>query len=655
MNNNTRMKFFHRIDKILFSTVYLLLLVCGFYACASIGSPAGGDYDIDPPRFVKSDPAPNTILYDRNKITLFFDEYISIEKPSEKVIITPPQKKAPEIKSLGKKITVGLRDSLIPNTTYTFDFTNGIVDNNEKNAIEGYTFAFSTGDVVDSLAISGLLLNAENLEPMPNIMVGIHSDLSDTAFTSLPFLRTSQTNELGRFWIRNVAPGNYHLFALNDANRDFKFDQPGEAIAFDDSLIIPYFEPAIRMDTIWKDSLTVDSVKEIHYNRFMPDNIILRLFKEEFDLQYLSKTERSDSSKFVITFNSKAETLPAVYLIDEEAEKAEWYVMEQSPDRKILTYWISDSLIYQKDTIKIKIDYMAHDTLNALVSMTDTINLIQKKKEAPKKDRKKGKETENEREPLNVNITPSGAMDIYDTIKITFSEPLLYFEPHLIHIQQKVDTLWEKQDFPILQDSLNPRMYYIAHKWPYDQEYRIDIDSAAIFSIYNNWNDSIKANLKTRPEDAYGHLYIGIEGIESRGFGQLLDGSEKVVRESFLINGELAFENLKPGKYFLRYIDDTNGNGKWDIGNYTEKRQPESVYYHPAAFELKEFMGEWEQTWNVTELPVEKQKPLEITKNKPKEKQPKRNEDRRNENQRNSNTRNSSAQSMPGIPGVSRF
>ncbi|MDR0682493.1 MAG: Ig-like domain-containing protein [Dysgonamonadaceae bacterium] len=637
------MRFFYQIEKVLFATVYFLLLVCGFYACASMGAPAGGDYDIEPPRFIKSNPEPNTIRFNRNKITLFFNEYISIEKPSEKVIITPPQKKAPVIKSIGKQITVELRDSLIPNTTYTFDFTNGIVDNNEKNTIEGYTFAFSTGEVVDSLVVSGLLLNAENLEPMPNVMVGIHSDLSDTAFTSLPFLRTSQTNELGRFWIRNIASGSYHIFALNDANRDFRFDQPGEAIAFDDSLIIPSFEPAVRMDTIWKDSLTIDSVNEIHYNRFTPDNIILRLFKEDFNLQYLLKTDRIDSSQFTVNFNSKVDALPAVYLIDDEENETEWYVLEQSSDKKTLTYWITDSLIYQKDTINIKIDYMAHDTLKALESKTDTIKLIQKKKEVSKK--KKGEE--NKMEILNINITPTGTMDIYDTIKFTFSEPLLYFEPHLIHIQQKIDTLWEKRDFPILQDSLNPRVYYIDHKWPYGQEYRIDIDSSAIFSVYGKWNDSIKVNLKTKPEDAYVHLYIGVEGTDGPGFGQLLDGSEKIIKESLLQEGELVFENLKPGKYFLRYIDDKNGNGKWDIGNYAEKRQPEPVYYYPAVFELKEFMGEWEQTWNVTELPIEKQKPLEIVKNKPKEKQSKRKED---ENKRNSNTRNSS-----GIQGMSRF
>lgn len=633
------------------ATVLLLLLACGFYACASMGSPAGGDYDVEPPRFLKSDPLPNTTRFDRNKITLFFDEYILIEKPSEKVIITPPQKKAPDIKAVGKKITVELKDSLIAHTTYTFDFTDGIVDNNEKNALEGYTFAFSTGDVVDSLVISGLLLNAEDLEPMPNILVGIHSDLSDTAFTSLPFLRTSQTNERGQFWIRNVAPGTYRIFALGDANRDFQFDSPGEPVAFGDSLVVPSFEPAVRMDTVWKDSLTVESIREVAYNRFLPDNVTLRLFKEDFHLQYLSKAERVDSAQFVVTFNSEAEPLPDISLTGGEEPGAGWYVLEQSPDRKVLTYWISDSLIYRRDTLLIKMDYCAHDTLQELVSMTDTLKLIHKKREAPK--REKGKEAEPDF--LKVNITPAGTLEVYDTVKITFSEPPLHFGPHLIHIQQKVDSLWEKRDFPVVRDALNPRVYYIDSPWTYAQEYRVSIDSAAVFSIYNKWNDSIKTNFKTRQEDGYGHLYIRLEGIEGQGFGLLLDGGEKVVRKSSLIDGELVFENLRPGKYYLRYVDDRNGNGEWDTGNYAEKQQPEAVYYHPAAFELKEFMGEWEQAWNVTDLPVEKQKPLEITRNKPKEKQPKRNENSRNDQQRNSNTGGARSQRAPGMPGASPF
>jgi hypothetical protein len=252
---------------------------------------------------------------------------------------------------------------------------------------------------------------------------------------------------------------------------------------------------------------------------------------------------------------------------------------------------------------------------------------------------------------LKIDITPAGAMDVYDTLKFTFSEPVLPFKTNLINIQQKVDTLWEDRDYPILQDTLNPRKYYIDFRWPYNQEFQIRIDSASLFSIYGKWNDSINVKFKTKAEEEYGDLYISITGSEGPGFGQLLDGSEKIVRETPLENGDLVFEDLKPGKYFLRYIEDFNGNGQWDTGNYAENRQPEPVYYYPGFFEIKKYWS-FEQPWNITELPVDKQKPLEITKNKPKEKQPKR-DDKKNENQKNSNSRAPSG--IPGMSGMPRL
>ena len=621
--------------------VLYLLVISGLYACASMGSPGGGYYDVMPPVFVKSDPAPNSIRYNKNKITLLFDEYIVLEKPSETVIITPPQTKMPDIKAVGKKITVELKDSLIPDVTYTFDFTNGIADNNEKNVLEGFTFAFSTGDVIDSLIISGLLLNAENLEPMPNTMVGIHSDLSDTAFTQTPFLRTSQTNEHGRFFIRNVAAGTYHLFALSDMNRNFKFDKVEEAIAFCDSLIIPSFEPAVRRDTVWIDSLTVDTVREIHYNRFLPDEVVLRLFQENYERQYLSKIERTDSTLITLTFNDPVKEIPILTVIDELTDEADWLLLEKSPDRRVISYWITDSAVYRKDTLHIAAHYLAHDTLNILTARTDTVRLI-KKKIVPPKDNKQNAKEEGEGEeplaPLNIKISAQGVIDVFDTVKIVFPEPIRPFSREQIQIRQKVDTLWEARDFPLIRDSLNPRVYFFDYPWPYEQEYQIRIDSAALVSIYGKTNDSIQVNFKTKTEKDYGQLIIELSGNEYIGFGQLLDNSDKPVANVALEEGELVFFDVKPGKYYLRYIDDANGNGQWDTGNYAENRQPETVYYYPESFEITAWM-EVAQTWDIKVLPPEKQKPLEITKNKPKEKQqPKRdNNSSINETKRSSN------------------
>ena len=179
----------------------LLLVLCGvfllvtMYSCANMASPNGGPYDETPPKFISSLPAPNQTNYKGKKVEILFDELVQLDKPSENVIITPPQMQLPVIRAAGKKVVVELKDTLKENTTYTIDFTNSISDNNEKNVFENFSFAFSTGDVIDTLEVSGILLNAENLEPMPGITIGLHKNLEDSAFVKLPFDRTSRTND----------------------------------------------------------------------------------------------------------------------------------------------------------------------------------------------------------------------------------------------------------------------------------------------------------------------------------------------------------------------------------------------------------------------------------------------------------------------------
>jgi len=628
--------------------LFLFFLPILFPSCASIGSPNGGEYDTIPPVFIGSNPAPNSINFRGNKIELHFNEYISIEKPAEKVIITPPQSRMPVIKSMGKKISIELKDTLTIGPTYTFDFTNGIVDNNEKNPIEGFTFAFSTGDVIDSLIVSGLLLNAENLEPMPNIMVGLHSNLDDSAFTSQAFIRTSMTNDMGKFWIRNVAPGTYRLFALNDRNRNFIFDQETEDIAFYDSPINPDYISSIRIDTIKIDGLTNDSINEVSYNRFIPDDIIMFLFKEAAGIQYLSRHERPIDRQLVLRFNSKVESFPTLNLLSGDSSNnfsSDWFIEEFSIDKKDITYWITDSIVCKQDTIIIEANYQVSDSLNNLISVNDTLKFVLRNRETS--NRENQPESKKRTNILKIDWTAKSNMEVFDTLKITFSEPVFDFDLNKILIQQKIDTLWEDRNFPIVRDSLNPRVFFIDHKWFYEHEFRIRIDSASIFGIYDTWNDSISTTFKFNSEKEYGNLYINITGGAGAGFGELLDNSERVIRRSPLENGELIFEDLKPGNFFLRYIEDTNGNGKWDPGNYSEGLQPEKVFYFNSALNVNKY-GEHSQDWDIRQLPVENQKPLEITKNKPQVRQQRRT-DQRDQNRQQNTGRSNQGGSIPGL------
>ena len=600
-----------------FRLLYGMLLLTVIYSCANIGSPNGGPYDETPPKFVSSTPVPNQINYTGKKIEILFDELIQIEKPSENVIITPPQMELPVIRSAGKKAVIELKDTLKPNTTYTIDFTNSISDNNEKNVFENFSFAFSTGDIIDTLEVSGVLLNAENLEPMPGITIGLHNNLEDSAFVKLPFVRTSRTNDKGQFTIRNITPGTYHIFALNDVNRDYKFDQPGEDIAFLDSVIVPSFELTTRQGTTWKDSLTIDTIRTVGYTRFFPDNIELRLFKEKFERQYMVKPERPDEKYFTLRFNTKLDTVPVPVPINFTPEDSTWYFVQQTEGGTAVNYWLADSTVWKQDTLQVQVSYPKSDSLNILRPQTDTVQLVLRRRPAEKKKKKK----KDEPDPivfLGMQVDAPSSMDLFDTISVTFNEPVLDINKEMFFLDQKIDTVWNTVDFDFFPDSTNSLNYFIRRPWKYGEEYRIEVDSAAIHSLYGKWNDFFTGEFKIKKEDEYGYLYLNINGVDTTAFVELLSSGDAPVRKAKVKDGGVLFMDLKPDKYYARIVIDTNGNGVWDTGNYIEKRQPEEVYYSPKMYEI---MQNWqvEETWNVNSTPLAKQKPLEITKNKPKE------------------------------------
>jgi hypothetical protein len=592
-----------------------IFLTCIAYSCANMASPNGGPYDETPPRFIGSRPLPNETNIKPKRIELVFDEIVQIDNPLENVIITPPQLMMPVIRSINNRITIELNDSLIDNTTYTIDFTNSISDNNEKNAIDNFTFAFSTGDVIDSLEISGILLNASNLEPMPGITIGLHSNLEDSAFTSETFLRTSRTNDRGRFTIRNIAEGTYRIYALNDVNRDFKFDQPAEDIAFLDSIIIPAFEFTTQQDTIWRDSLTVDTILVRPYTRFTPDDIELFLFKEDFSRQYLLRAERPSENRGILRFNAPLDTIPALTPVNFTPTDSSWYFTQLAEENTAVNYWFTDLSFLDQDTIKFEVTYPRSDSLNILRAHTDTLDFVMRRRQAR---RSRDNDEEETRLPLGMSIKASGTMEVYDTIRIEFNEPVLDFTAEHILLEQAVDTLWHEVDFHLYQDPDNSLAFFIERKWQYGEEFRISIDSATVFSLYERWNNAFESEFKIKQESEYGHLYIETLNVDTTAFVELLTAGDLPVRKATVNDGGALFMNLRPGKYYARIIIDTNGNNEWDTGNYADKRQPEAVYYCPTAFDIMSNF-QIEHTWDVTGTPVTRQKPLEITKNKPRE------------------------------------
>lgn len=619
--------------------IFLLFLPAGILfllnSCANIASPTGGLYDETPPRVIRSNPQNNELNVKRRILEIEFDENIKIEKANEKVIITPPQLDLPVIKSVGKKAVVELNDELLPNTTYTIDFTDAIVDNNEGNPLENFSISFSTGDQLDTLAVSGKVLTAENLEPSQGIYVGIHSNMDDTAFVRIPFERISRTDSRGRFTVRGLASGKYKIFALNDKNRDYKYDNPQEAIAFLDSIIIPSSMPAVRQDTIFKDSVTIDTIKEVNYTRFLPDDILLRSFSSVFQRKYFQKHERPMREKLNIFFAAPTEE-PTFELLKPASVNEDWYVMEKSKGNDTISLWISDSLISRQDTVIMKMNYLKTDTLNQDLMQSDTLSFNFRE---PRQSRREKEDEEKKAEIrfLGVNHNIRSPHEIYSPIQLEFEQPVIDFDSLKVQLTHEVDSVFTPIKFTMISDTLNPRKYTLQHKWEPAGKYKLTIDSASVHSIYGLWNNKVEQAFAVKALDQYGNIMFQLSGLPSdkTAYVELLDKSDKPFRKVRVKNNEALIFDINPGTIYARLFIDDDGDGEWTTGDYEKKRQPEMVYYYPREYEIRAFTDH-EEAWNVTELTLDKQKPLDITKNKPEEKKRRNlNEERQRQQQQN--------------------
>lgn len=614
-----------------------LLIVILLYSCASIGRPEGGPRDETPPVLVGSNPDMNATNIEKSKIVLHFDEYIKLENASEKVVVSPPQLQQPIIKPAGKKINVTLQDSLIPNTTYTIDFGDAIVDNNEGNAMGFFTFTFSTGDVIDTMAVSGTVLESKNLEPIKNILVGLQANLNDSAFTSIPFTRVALTDSKGHFTIHGVAPGKYNIFGLADTDKDYKFSQKSEKIAFLDSLIIPSVESIIKNDTIWKDSLTIDTIISKNASKYMPDDIVLKAFNEVVYSQYLKKSERKKENVLTLYFSELADSVPSVKGIN--FDESTLVLDCKLPSDTIINYYVRDSSVFSKDSLYMQIEYLHTDTLNQLVNKTDTVLFYYKHKvEKPNKKSKTKtdeKEVENkedsddesvetpEVEHIVFDLKAESAFDIYETVDIAFTTPIDSFDFNKVKLQVKNDTIWEDvsepQSINIERDVEDIKIYSLYYNWKPGSQYKITVDSAAIHDIYQLSNKEESKEFTVKKIEEYGSIEFNISGLGNQvAFIELLNTNDEVERTMDVVNNKCAFYYLNPGKYGARLIIDRNNNGIWDTGNYEQKLQPEEVYYYPN---LVEFKANWDtnQDWDITATNLINQKPNDLKKQKPDE------------------------------------
>lgn len=611
-----------------------------------MGSPDGGWYDEKPPVVMHTSPANGAVGVNQKRVTIYFDEFVTLDNATENVIISPPQTEQPDIKVKGKSIVVNFKDSLKEATTYTVDFSDAIKDNNEGNPLGNYTFTFSTGGAIDTMQVGGYVLDAETLEPVQGTQVGLYllgdSAEADTTivrrFTTEPMLRVSRTDQSGHFTIKGVKPGRYRIYALKDVDNNFMLTPgSGEQMAFLDETIVPSVFDDTRQDTTMLDSLRIKSIERVRYKHFMPDNVILRAFTEPRTDRSFIKNERLEPEKFTLYFSYGDSLLPQIRGLNFDIDGK--YILEQSQKNDTLTYWLTDTAHVNTDSLEIEMTYRMTDSLGVLQPQTDTLMLLPKvsyekrlkerqkeletweKQQAKRKKRGEPYDSIKAPDPLKVNIVAQSKFDPDKTITVEFPSPMAKVDTSMVHLYVERDSTWYNADCVVRnKPNGNNRTLEIVSKWEPGLQYSFETDSAAFVDIYGKVSKKEKFGFKVKALEEYGTFQMNIPSLAGQNLVcQLYDSSDKLVKEVKTSNGTAKFMYLDEKEYFLRVIVDTNGNGIWDTGKFETMLQPEQVYYYNKPINCR---AKWDITeiWNPSDTSLNRQKPSKLMKTKTSEK-----------------------------------
>lgn len=522
----------------LFNFIFLIGMTFVFVNCANRGNPSGGPKDEAPPIIVKAIPDNFSTNFKSNEIRVFFDEYIKIKDIQKQLIISPPLKYQPEIKPLGaasKYISIKIFDTLKPNTTHAFNFGNSIIDNNEGNPYPFYRFVFSTGAHIDSLRVTGQIVDALKKQPETFVNVALYE--VDSTFTDSiiykepPRYITNTLDSLTTFSIENIKAGKYLLIALKDKNGDNKFQQKSDQIAFHKTFI----------------QVPTDST------------YTLKLFNEEIDFRP-SRPKLVSGEKIAFGYEGDHQKM-AIKIRSDVPDKFE-YRITKDPKTDSLYYWYKpslevDSLVFQVSKGPFEKDFSARIR--------------------PQK-----------RDSLIIKTAPSGSINFDEDFRVSGSTPFVHFDPSKINLIDKDST---RIEFSTAFDSLT-NTYAFSFDKTEANSYNFQILPKAFKGFFGTENDTLNVGVKTKKSSAYTDLRVVLQNATFPLIIQLVDPNEDLKYQVYAsTENSVDFYNVIPGKYSIRAILDTNGNGQYDSGNYLEKQQPERV----VNFEIdEEIRADWD-------------------------------------------------------------
>lgn len=561
------------------------------YSCANVGMPSGGPKDTTPPIIIKASPPNFSTYFSTDEVSIHFDEYIQLKNLSKQLIVSPPLASTPKVIAKGKKLIIQFEDSLKANTTYSLNFGNAIVDNNEGNPLADFQYVFSTGEKLDSLKISGVVKDAFTQKPVEGAVVMLYKKAGDSLLlTDFPYY-VGRADKDGKFAIRNIADTTYSLIALLDMNSNYKLDMADELLDYSDSTITPWSSSETKIDTVQVDSLTGKTISETPDNHhlkdttvkqvlrdsvitrqithFYPDSLSLELFKNPGTVQALSTKSRKTASHIEFTFKNPhlediSFEIPGNPLTKQNTK------LIYSENRDTLDVWLLDSLIYQQDTIFSLISYYKTDSLSRLNPQTDSLRLSFRADE----------KTNDSTLVITTDLKKQGQVDINEGYRFKFNQPILEILSEKIRMVEWIDSIQKPVSFNWEIDSLNPTQCHLHVKQEAGKLYELEILPSAFLSMYGIGNDSLSYKMQVKKADSYGVLILTLNPVASPLIIDILNEKGVLITTYTGKNfGKCTFSHLLPDKYTVRVIMDENGDGKWNSGNYIKKIKPEKVLY----------------------------------------------------------------------------
>jgi hypothetical protein len=576
--------------------------------CAQQGSPSGGPRDEEPPKVMVCEPPNYSTRFEAHRIEITFDEFVVLDNVNQELVVSPPLKEKPDVRLRKKTLIVEFTDTLKEQTTYTFNFGSAIKDLHEGNKLLNYEYAFSTGDVLDSLSVKGTLKFARDLSvPEEPVTVMLYDDLRDSVpLTEIP-LYVGRSGEKGAFSVNNLRPDVYKVFALQDGNYNLLYDLPTEVIGFLDSSLRVNAEFARSIleasgildstgqvtDTLGMKSdreaagtdttsLAVDSLagQPLDLNSVYID---LVLFTEESRTQYITDYKREDRRKMEVVFALPVTDSFRYRSLQMDVENTSWLMEHFNADRDTLTLWIRDSADYKKDTLIMEFAYTVLDTANRYVTATDTLRFIYRER---KSRQQKAQPVREEGLKLST-IRNNSELHLNRDVPLVLNVPLTGVEDSLVSLYHIPDSVEVPVPFRVLADTSTLTRAWISADWESAATYRLLILPGAISNLYGLQHDTVDVTFRTRDIEFYGQIMLNMENVKHRVVIQLIN-RDKVYRSRVATSdGQVTFSYLVPQEYTIKFIHDLNGNGKWDTGNYLEHLQPEPVEFLDSPINVR--------------------------------------------------------------------